>query len=127
MRFDSPAVRPVVGFVNARVAGLLGSARWGRFVGRQLVMVTYTGRRSGRTFTIPVGYRRRDDVVTIAVVMPDAKSWWRNFLGEGGPITLHLGGPDGEGRDGRSGDRTGHAVARRDDEGGVVVTVRLDG
>jgi hypothetical protein len=48
---------------------------------------------------------------------PDAKSWWRNFLGEGGPITLlRLDGAD----------RTGHAVADRDEKGRVTVTIQLD-
>ena len=46
-------------------------------------MITYTGRRSGRTFTIPVAYRRRGDEIEIAANMPDAKTWWRNFLGDG--------------------------------------------
>jgi hypothetical protein len=77
--------------------------------------VTYTGRRSGRTFTIPVGYKRDDDVVTIGVRFPDAKTWWRNFLGAGGPMTIEL---DGAGR-------TGHAVAERDRRGRVTVTVDL--
>ncbi|MEV0608369.1 hypothetical protein AB0I61_18565 [Polymorphospora rubra] len=81
-----------------------------------LAIVTYTGRRSGHTFSTPVAYRRADDVVTIAVGLPERKRWWRNFTGAGGPITLHLAG----------GDRTGHAVARVDDRGRVAVTVRLD-
>jgi hypothetical protein len=49
--------------------------------------------------------------------MPDKKNWWRNFLADGGPITLI--GLDGA-------DRTGHAVATRDANGGVSVAVRLD-
>jgi hypothetical protein len=65
---------------------------------------------------LPVGYRRSGDDVVITVSMPDAKTWWRNFLGEGAPLTITL--------DGR--DRTGHAVARRDDAGRVTVNVRLD-
>lgn len=44
-----------------------------------------------------------------------AKTWWRNFLGEGAPMTIRL--------DGR--DRTGHAVARRDEKGRVAVGLRL--
>jgi hypothetical protein len=64
-----------------------------------------------------VGYRRSGDTVTIGVASPDAKSWWRNFLGEGGPLTLLK--LDGQ-------DRTGHAVAHRDDRGRVSVRVRLD-
>lgn len=55
--------------------------------------------------------------LTIGVTAPDSKNWWRNFLGDGAPITLlNL--------DGR--DRNGHAVANRDARGRVSVTVRLD-
>jgi hypothetical protein len=75
-------------------------------------MITYTGRKSGRAISLPVGYRRSGD----DVVMPDAKTWWRNFLGDGAPLTITL--------DGR--DRTGHAIARRDDNGRVVVNLRFD-
>ena len=89
----------------------------GGLVRRGLVTVRYVGRRSGRTFEIPVGYRRSGDSITIPVGMPDSKNWWRNFGGDGGPITL-------VGFDGR--DRTGHAVSARDDRGGVTVTVRLN-
>nr|WP_306663524.1 hypothetical protein [Streptomyces sabulosicollis] len=82
----------------------------------RLTVVTYTGRRSGRSFSTPVAYRRAADVVTIAVAMPERKLWWRNFTGDGWPISLDL---DGAGR-------TGHAVARVDDKGGVTISVRLD-
>jgi len=87
----------------------------GGFVSRNIALLTYTGRRSARTFTIPVGYRRDGEEVVIAVGMPDAKTWWRNFLGDGSPLTLRLDGTD----------RAGHAVARRDEKGDVTVTVRL--
>ncbi len=89
----------------------------GRLVRRGLVTIRYVGRRSGQTFEIPVGYRRSGQSIIIAVGMPDAKEWWRNFLRGGGPITL-------VGLDGR--DRTGHAVAHRDERGRVSVTVQLD-
>jgi hypothetical protein len=101
--------------VNAPVAALANSPIFGRFIGRSITMVTYTGRRSGRTFSIPVAYRRRGQVVRIAPNMPDAKTWWRNFLGEGAPLTLSLDGAQ----------RQGHAVARRDDGGRVTVVVQL--
>jgi hypothetical protein len=101
---------------NAPVAALATSPRWGRLVSGNIAMLTYTGRRSGRTVSLPVGYQRRGDQVTISVNLPDAKSWWRNFLGAGGEATLTL--------DGR--DRTGHAVAQRDEKGRVTVTVQLD-
>jgi F420H(2)-dependent quinone reductase len=111
-----PLVRRVVHAANRRVAALLASPRWGARLGRSMVVITYVGRRSGRTFSTPVSYRRAGDEVTIGVAMADAKSWWRNFLGGGGPISLRLDGTD----------RPGHAVARRDDRGRVTLTVRLD-
>ena len=89
----------------------------GGLVRRGLVEIRYVGRKSGKTFSIPVGYRRSGNSITIPVGMPDKKNWWRNFLGEGGPVTL-------VGLDGR--DRTGHAVASRNDRGAVSVEVKLD-
>jgi len=47
--------------------------------------------------------------------MPDAKTWWRNFLGAGDSMTLTLNGSE----------RPGHAVASRDGNGAVSVRVRL--
>lgn len=108
---------PIVGVVNAGVTGLLNLPVVGRLVGRGLVVIRYAGRRSGTTFETPVGYRRRGETILIGVVAPDKKNWWRNFLDGGAPITLL----DFEGRD-----RTGHAVAHRDDRGEVSVTVTLD-
>lgn len=64
-----------------------------------------------------MGYRRVDDTVVIQVALPDAKTWWRNVTGTGGPISLELDGAQ----------REGHAVAERDDKGRVTVTVRLNG
>lgn len=109
-------VARVVRVVNTGVASLANSPRWGRLVGRHIVVITYVGRRSGRTFSTPVGYRRAGNQITIGVQAPDIKTWWRNFLGAGGPISLRLDGTD----------RPGHAVARRDDRGRVTVTVDLD-
>jgi hypothetical protein len=108
---------PVVGIVNRVFVALIEAPLVGRIVGRGLVVIRYVGRRSGKTFAIPVGYRRSGNTVTINVAAPDSKNWWRNFLGDGGPITLlNL--------DGR--DRIGHAVANRDARGRVSVTARLD-
>jgi len=109
---------PVVGIVNGAFVKLMKVPVIGAIVRRGLVVIRYTGRRSGKTFETPVGYRRSGDTVTINIVGPDSKNWWRNFLGDGGPITLL-------GLDGR--DRDGHAVARRDGNGKVSVSVRLNG
>ena len=105
------AARPI----NAVVRALRRSPRLGRFVRAHLTILTYTGRRSGRTVSTPVAYRRNGDTVVITVELPDAKTWWRNFTGTGAPLTLELDGVP----------RRGHGVARRGHNGQVSVTVRL--
>lgn len=44
-----------------------------------LVLLTVTGRRSGRRYSIPVGYQRRGDGLVILVSNADTKQWWRNY------------------------------------------------
>jgi hypothetical protein len=103
---------------NAPVAAIAASPRFGALLRRSIATITYTGRRSGRTFSIPVAYRRRgDDDIDIGANLPDAKTWWRNFLGDGAPMSLTIDGVE----------RAGHGVAHRDDKGRVTVRVRLAG
>ena len=105
----------IVGRVNRVVVGLRDVPLVGKLVRKGITVVSYTGRKSGRTFSTPVGYQRKGDTVNIQVMMPDAKTWWRNFSGEGGPLTLELDGTE----------RTGHATSHRDDKGRVTVRVQL--
>lgn len=46
-------------------------------VGQGVALLTFTGRRSGKTYTLPVSYHREGDIVT--VVTKRARNWWRNF------------------------------------------------
>ncbi|MFL6085604.1 MAG: hypothetical protein ACJ74F_20885 [Mycobacterium sp.] len=108
---------PIVGIVNKLFIALIDAPVVGEVVRRGLINIRYVGRRSGKTVQTPVGYRRSGDGIVINVMSPDNKTWWRNFLGDGGPITLLK--LDGQ-------DRTGHAVANRDADGRVKVTVQLD-
>lgn len=62
-----------------------------------LLLFTVTGRRSGRRYTIPVGYQRQGNRVTILVSEAARKQWWRNYL-EAGPAELRIRGRDHEGR-----------------------------
>jgi hypothetical protein len=62
--------------MNATTIALANSRPFGRFVGRDVAVITYTGRRSGRTISTPVSYRRKGDDPQIPANMPDAKSWW---------------------------------------------------
>jgi hypothetical protein len=88
--------------LNAITVPILES-RWSWLLERFIVTVSYTGRRSGKSVSTPVMYFKHGDIITIQVASPDSKKWWRNFLGEGAPITVHL--PDGT--------RTGHAISSR--------------
>jgi hypothetical protein len=108
--------RKLVNRTNRVIGALRSSPVAGSFVRRYITIVTYTGRRSGRTFSTPVGFRRSGDTVLIRVSLPDAKTWWRNFTGEGSPLSLEIDGVD----------HAGHAVAHRDERGRVTVTVRLE-
>ncbi len=111
--FNSPVVR----WFNAAAVGLTRVPVLGRLIGNGVVVIRYTGRRSGQSFETPVSVKRDGNQVTINVMAPDQKNWWRNFTGDGGPLTfVNL--------DGRS--QAGHAVAHRDARGKVAVTVQLD-
>ncbi|MGW0043998.1 hypothetical protein [Rhodococcus sp. NPDC003348] len=103
-------------FANRLVVPALSLPVVGRMLGRGIVVVGYTGRRSGSRVELPVSYRREGDELLIRVAMPDQKSWWRNFTGDGGQIEVQL--PEGT--------RTGHAVSSRDAAGAVTVAVDLD-
>jgi hypothetical protein len=108
---------PIAGIINNVFDGLIDAPIVGPLVRRGLIKIRYVGRRSGKTIQTPVGYRRSGDGIVINVMSPDSKTWWRNFLVEGGPITLlNFHGAD----------RTGHAIAGRDEKGRVKVAVRLD-
>jgi hypothetical protein len=101
--------------VNPCVRALLRSPAHG-LVSSHLALLTVTGRKSGRTYTIPVGYERHGDVVSIHIDWPERKRWWRN-LREPAPVELRLAGER----------LTGTGVARGDERSGVSVEVRLDG
>src|ERR1700712_2800945 len=66
-----------------------------------MTVVTYRGRRSGTVVSLPVSFVHDGDEVSIGVALPDQKSWWRNFTGDGHPLSIRLDGAD----------RTGHGVA----------------
>jgi hypothetical protein len=81
----------------------------------RLTLITVTGRRSGREHTLPVAYEETGERVTIPVLWPERKLWWRN-LRDGAPVRLRLRGVE----------RAGHAQAIVDDRGGVGVEVVLE-
>lgn len=103
--------------VNKLVTPLMNVPIVGGQLSRTMAVISYTGRRSGKTFTFPVNYLGKgDDTLTVGVMMPDRKTWWRNFYPDPAPISVTIGGRT----------RTGTAVAQRDPDRGVRVKVTFD-
>ena len=46
-------------------------------IGQGVALLTFAGRKTGKHYTIPVSYRRDDDVVT--VITKRQRKWWHNF------------------------------------------------
>lgn len=74
--------------VNPLVRAILRSPAHG-LLSRRVMLITVTGRRSGRSFTFPVQYRREGTRITIGVGAPERKRWWRNLRG-GAPVTVEV-------------------------------------
>jgi hypothetical protein len=100
--------------VNPLVGWLLRSPLH-RLASRRLALISYTGRRSGRRHTIPVGYQMDGVDVTMTVGSPERKVWWRGLTGTGAPVELVVRGRA----------RAGHAVATRIGDR-ALVRVTLD-
>lgn len=75
---------------NTLMAAILRSPLHG-LLSKQMMLISFTGRKSGTRYTIPVTYVRSDD--TIHVVSFRERRWWRNLRG-GAPVTLRLRGTD---------------------------------
>ena len=77
-------------FFNPVISALLRSAFHGLVSGR-ILLLTYTGRKSGRRYTLPVGYIRDGDALLVVCQHSELKQWWRN-LRHDAPVTLLLRG-----------------------------------
>ena len=56
-----------------------------------VMVLEYTGRRTGRQISLIVGYRQHGDDLAVLVSEARTKTWWRNFR-EPGPVRLILKG-----------------------------------
>src|SRR3954447_9985275 len=66
----------VLHLVNPIVAALLRSP-FHRILSRGVLLLTFTGRRSGRRISTPVNYTREGDMLTVF----STRSWWKNLRG----------------------------------------------
>lgn len=46
-------------------------------VGQGVALLSFTGRKTGKHYTIPVSYQREGDIVT--VITKRQRKWWHNF------------------------------------------------
>jgi deazaflavin-dependent oxidoreductase (nitroreductase family) len=62
-----------------------------RLLSKNFMILTYTGRKSGKTYQVPVNYTRQGNrLVTFSY---RERTWWRNLRG-GVPVILRLEGVD---------------------------------
>ncbi len=73
---------------NPIIKWLLRSPLHG-FVSNNMMLITYTGRKSGKEYTIPINYLRNDSVFITTSFRK--RIWWRNLRG-GAPVTLRVQG-----------------------------------
>ena len=64
-------------------------------VGKGVALLTFTGRRSGKTYTVPVSYHQEGDLVT--VITKRQRKWWHN-LEMPTEVGLRLAGRDYTGK-----------------------------
>lgn len=81
-------MRMIVGAANPLIRWLLGSRLAGPLA-RSLLLLRYTGRKSGRTFSTPVGYVRKG--TRVVVVTSPVYTWWRNVVA-GADVEVRLDG-----------------------------------
>jgi hypothetical protein len=75
---------------NDFIAWLLRSPLHG-MLSKSLMLVTYSGRKSGRRITTPVNYLRLDGALWVTSLR--TRVWWRSLAG-GAPAMLRLQGVD---------------------------------
>ena len=80
---QAPTIPPAV---NHAMKFVLRSPLHG-IVSRSILLVTFTGRKSGRSYTTPVSYSQAGSQVTIFT----HAAWWKN-LRAGEPVSLRIRG-----------------------------------
>ncbi len=85
---QTPTVPPIV---NRTMKLVLRSPVHG-MVDKTVLLITFTGRKSGKTYTTPVDYSQDGDQVTIFT----HADWWKNLRG-GAPVTLRIRGRELQG------------------------------
>jgi hypothetical protein len=78
--------RLVLRMINPFVSMILRSPLH-RMLSNGVLLLTFTGRKTWKRYTIPVGYTREGDTLTLFT----SKSWFKNLRGSS-PVVVHLKG-----------------------------------
>jgi hypothetical protein len=63
---------------NSMMKWILRSPLHG-LISKSTMLITYTGHKSGKLYTIPVNYVRDEDVLSVTSYRH--RTWWRNLRG----------------------------------------------
>lgn len=85
---EPPTVPPIV---NRAMKFVLCSVMHG-LISKSILLISFTGRKSGNPYTFPVGYSQEGDLITIFT----HRNWWKNLRG-GRQVTLRLRGQERQG------------------------------
>jgi deazaflavin-dependent oxidoreductase (nitroreductase family) len=85
---ETPTIPP---YVNSAMKFVLRSPVHG-MVSKSILLITFTGRKSGKTYTTPVSYSQNGDQVTIFT----HADWWKNLRDEA-PVTVRIRGKELQG------------------------------
>ncbi|MBX3015468.1 MAG: nitroreductase family deazaflavin-dependent oxidoreductase [Caldilineaceae bacterium] len=62
---------------------------WHTVASQEVMLITFTGRKTGKRYTTPVNYVQDGEV--LSVLSHARRTWWRNLRG-GAPVTIVLRG-----------------------------------
>ncbi len=85
---ETPTVPPIV---NRTMKFVLRSPLHG-IVDKQILLITFTGRKSGKSYTTPVSYSQSGDQVVIFT----HADWWKNLRGDAS-VSLRIRGVELQG------------------------------
>ena len=88
---DSKPRRTPPRWLNSLMRLMLRTPGLQQLVGRSTALLTFVGRRSGKTYTTPISYAQQGDRVILTC--HTSRQWWRN-LGSNPRVQLRLAGKD---------------------------------
>ena len=86
--YQTPSVPPIV----TRGMKLVLRSPMHGMVSKTTLLITFTGRKSGKTYTTPVSYSQSADQISVFT----HATWWKNLVG-GAPVTLRIRGRELQG------------------------------